>query len=96
MISESLKEEKQFLFFLHRGQCLNLEKLLEGVGIGERGILQRTKQVGHNMDDVLEMFLCETERVILKPNQLYRFNVDPNCDRCKYLAKEGDPSRLKE
>jgi hypothetical protein len=36
----------------------------------------------------IEMRLCETERLILKPDQLYRFTVDPNCTRCNELHKK--------
>lgn len=38
---------------------------------------------------ITEMYLCETERLILHPNQLYKFIVDKNCSRCKALEKMG-------
>lgn len=41
-------------------------------------------------DDVLEMGLCETEHVLLKPNRTYRFVVMPDCDRCKELADRSE------
>ena len=34
---------------------------------------------------VIEMGLCEVEHVMLHPNQLYRFVVMPDCDKCKSL-----------
>lgn len=49
------------------------------------------------MTTVTEMYLCETERLFLKPNQLYRFAVHPNCARCQELelitaASHSEPS----
>jgi hypothetical protein len=42
------------------------------------------------MDDTpLELFLCETQFLILKPNITYRFNVDKNCQKCKFLERYG-------
>lgn len=34
---------------------------------------------------IIEMRLCETKRVILKPGQLYNFTVDLNCKECRKL-----------
>jgi hypothetical protein len=39
-----------------------------------------------------EMRLCEQEHVVLKPNQAYRFTVDPNCERCRILKKMCSPA----
>jgi len=35
---------------------------------------------------VIEMALCEASRVILHPDQLYRFVVMPGCAECERLA----------
>lgn len=43
------------------------------------------------MEKVLELRLCETERLILKPNRLYLFTVDPQCNRCCKLAGLSAP-----
>lgn len=40
---------------------------------------------------VTEMRVCEIAHLILRPGQLYRFTVDPNCDKC--LAYFGDGAR---
>ena len=40
----------------------------------------------------LELKLCETEQLFLKPDVLYRFSVDPDCERCREIARIGDPS----
>jgi len=40
-------------------------------------------------DGVVELALCETEMVILKPDQLYRFVVVPGCERCAKLQEMG-------
>lgn len=37
-------------------------------------------------DVLVEMALCETTRVFLKPNILYRFIVYPNCEACAKTA----------
>lgn len=34
-----------------------------------------------------EMRLCEQDHVVLRPNQLYIFTVDPNCPHCVKIAK---------
>lgn len=34
-----------------------------------------------------ELALCESSRLGLRPNELYRFYVLPNCDTCKTEAK---------
>jgi hypothetical protein len=36
---------------------------------------------------IFDMMLCEQDIVILQPDQLYRFTVDPNCENCKRLAE---------
>ena len=42
---------------------------------------------------VVELNLCETESLILRPDTLYRFVVAPNCNRCTEL---GVSYRLQE
>ena len=45
---------------------------------------------------VIEMGLCEVQHIMLRPNQLYRFVVMPDCEKCKALdvyspnAKPGE------
>lgn len=34
----------------------------------------------------LELRLCEAQRLCLKPNQVYRFTVDPECPACRGAA----------
>lgn len=36
---------------------------------------------------ITELRLCEQGRIILKPNILYRFTVDPTCRACMKLAR---------
>lgn len=36
-----------------------------------------------------EMYLCETEFLVLHPDQLYLFRVEPDCQRCEELARAG-------
>jgi len=42
--------------------------------------------------DIIELALCESEILILKPNVHYVFKVMPNCKRCKELAGESNGS----
>jgi hypothetical protein len=42
-------------------------------------------------DTPTDLFLCESEALILREG-LYRFTVDPNCDRCRELARIGEVS----
>jgi hypothetical protein len=37
-------------------------------------------------EKVIEMALCETQILFLRPNQLYRFVVIPGCAECARLA----------
>lgn len=37
-------------------------------------------------DKVIVMALCESERLGLRPNVTYRFEVRPGCQRCAELA----------
>jgi hypothetical protein len=39
--------------------------------------------------DVCELFLCEQIKLVLRPNQLYKFKVDPNCKTCQELEAAG-------
>jgi len=40
-------------------------------------------------DKIIKLYLCESEMLILKPNQRYIFKVDENCKRCKELEDAG-------
>lgn len=48
--------------------------------------VRRLVALGHDEEPVTEMRLCEVPRVMLRPNQLYRFTVDPNCPACQKAA----------
>lgn len=37
--------------------------------------------------EVCELFLCESTKLNLRPNQLYRFIVDEKCTDCLKAAK---------
>ena len=41
-----------------------------------------------NKSDVIELRLCEQNHFVLKPNQLYIFTVDENCEECRKVANE--------
>ncbi len=36
--------------------------------------------------DVMYFPICETQRVVLQPNRMYRFIVEEGCEHCKALA----------
>lgn len=38
-------------------------------------------------DDPTTMWLCETEKVMLRPDMIYRFEVKEDCERCVELAQ---------
>ncbi len=38
-------------------------------------------------DEVVDLALCETERLVLRQGQLYRFTALPDCARCQELAE---------
>jgi hypothetical protein len=39
----------------------------------------------HKQNDICELMLCESEKLILRPDMLYRFTVDENCEDCKRI-----------
>ena len=40
----------------------------------------------HENEEVIEMGLCEVPHIMLRPDQLYRFVVMPDCEKCKDAA----------
>jgi hypothetical protein len=36
--------------------------------------------------EVIELALCESKHLVLRPNTLYKFIVIPTCEECKKLA----------
>lgn len=42
---------------------------------------------------VVELYLCEYQRLILKPLTLYWFMVDPGCEQCRRIEEEGKSTR---
>jgi hypothetical protein len=41
-------------------------------------------------EEVMEMWYCESRRLVLHPGQLYRFTVDPTCPSCVRWGAEHD------
>jgi len=39
------------------------------------------------MEDVMELCLCESSKLVLKPDKLYRFVVDRECSDCLAMEK---------
>ena len=40
-------------------------------------------------ESVTELRLCEQDSIVLQPNRLYRFTVDPHCIRCRAIARHS-------
>jgi hypothetical protein len=40
-------------------------------------------------EEVIEMFLCESAFLFLRPNHLYRFKVDQACQKCLNIEEKG-------
>jgi hypothetical protein len=59
--------------------------------VGFDAEIHRTPSVGPRAEVVTVLSLCETERLVLRPNQLYRFVATPGCARCADLARIGAP-----
>ena len=49
--------------------------------------VERLREV---VGEPLEMYLCESHGLILRPGKLYRFRVAPNCDSCVQMASAYD------
>lgn len=49
-----------------------------------------------NEEAITVLFLCEQEHLILKPNQLYRFEVSPGCKRCQELAALYESNKVRK
>lgn len=41
------------------------------------------------LPEIVELKLCEQDRIILRPDVLYRFSVDENCAECRRLRDAG-------
>lgn len=65
----------------------NLQTLLQGPNDPAVAIKMRDMIDSWLKEQVTEMRLCELRFVGLRPNQLYRFTVDPNCSKCVEDAK---------
>jgi chromosome segregation ATPase len=55
--------------------------------VGDRDRYQRENEELRR--DITEMFICETEHLLLRVGQTYRFKVDPKCKRCVEMDKES-------
>lgn len=53
---------------------------------------EETPSVTLNTLAIMEMRLCEQNRVTMKPNRLYVFTVDLTCPKCVQIAATCDPS----
>jgi hypothetical protein len=58
----------------------------DGPGIADPELIARLVREIHKARKVVELKLCETERLVLRPDTLYRFVVAPDCDRCTELG----------
>lgn len=47
--------------------------------------MEREGYADEVIEPVLMMWLCESQAIYLKPGQIYKFEVDPNCTKCKEL-----------
>lgn len=66
--------------------CDKVEELLGGNPAPMAEIETRIKARTQPGGEVVEMALCEAERVCLKPNVLYRFTVHTGCGDCTRAA----------
>lgn len=41
-------------------------------------------------EECMEMWLCESRRLVLHIGQLYRFTPDPTCESCMEMKREHD------
>lgn len=68
-------------------RCQHIEQIA-----GEEAFTRANEILNHFPSrDVIELALCESEKLILKPNQLYFFRIHPDCLRCKELEKANEP-----
>ena len=52
-------------------------------------------EMSNEVANVHELCLCEHRHIIPKPNELYRFTVDMNCDSCKAIAATYEAKEVK-
>lgn len=64
----------------------HLRAIMDSLSDALGDILNDAQTFKPTAEPPFEMLLCETDRIILKPNQLYIFRVDPDCKRCNELA----------
>lgn len=65
-----------------------LEELFGGPGFYVESNLTRIMRVIN--EGVTTLALCEVDKIIPRPGQLYRFVVMPDCEECERLGKGYD------
>lgn len=65
-----------------RAELLNEALAVEALDLASVAVLDAS---------IIEMRICEYSHVFLKPNELYRFTVDRNCEACRNVSS-GKPS----
>ena len=60
--------------------------------MGHLPLVEKFADIIASLEDVCELRLCEQHHLILKPNQLYKFTLDENCEACKALYEKGKTS----
>lgn len=63
---------------------MSLNELAFQKACDDRDMFQR------QLAEVIELKLCESRNLCLKPNKLYKFTVDPSCKLCVQFAKESE------
>jgi len=56
--------------------------------------VENQSRENQSREPVITMFLCETEALVLKANQLYKFVVHPDCPLCTRLEKVYKEKRI--
>jgi hypothetical protein len=47
-------------------------------------------QMGEPVDEVMELALCESQSLVLRVGQLYRFRPVGDCEKCSAMAYEAE------
>lgn len=69
------------------GPTVELRGIAEYGGKVHRAAIWLEAVASQVKQEPLELRLCETGHLFLKPNQLYRFTVDPDCKECVRMAE---------
>jgi hypothetical protein len=77
-------------WFAKDGGALNRSAAFTGWIARATAALAPSAKGAPSCDAPWDMWMCESQRLLLHPGRAYRFKYDPECDSCMKLKREYD------